>query len=148
MDCVSVFEVLSFKLVDKAWGWEYWIVNNVDAGYCSKGMVIDPGHEASLHRDGKDETFVVLSGRMVLEKEHDGGHVSIESVYRKKYTRQDAVPDVELDGYLMSRSHRVRILPGTWHRFACVGAEPCIFLEISTAHKDEDVERWPGELSR
>jgi quercetin dioxygenase-like cupin family protein len=51
--------------------------------------------------------------------------------------------DIELEGlqWRMGVSSSVVIEPGTWHRFSNLTDTRAVFVEFSTAHDDDDVER-------
>ena len=52
--------------VKKVWGHEEWIVNSPK--YCGKKLVFLQGYRCSMHYHKiKDETFYLLSGRVLLE---------------------------------------------------------------------------------
>ena len=103
------------KIVNKRWGTETWIVNDDNANYCVKRMVVYDGYQSSLHfHDIKDETFYVLSGTLML---------NINGVM-----------------YRMEENDFRRIKPGSLHRFHSTGG-PATFLECSTFHDDDDVVR-------
>lgn len=99
----------------KAWGDEIWLVNN--ELYCLKRLIVLPGWQCSLHRHHvKDESFVVEQGRLLLRVGDDPARV------------------------VCAGDKAVRIPPGTWHRFGAF-ADRAIFVEVSTHHDDNDVER-------
>lgn len=98
--------------VSKAWGEEYWVVNNDK--YCMKLLHLHPGYQCSLHyHKVKDETFIVIAGNVRLEKNDFTHH--------------------------MSDSQKLRIAPGDVHRFSSyTGA---LIIEVSTHHDDADSYR-------
>jgi quercetin dioxygenase-like cupin family protein len=100
------------KKVKRNWGYEYWIENNEK--YCGKILVCgnkwsDQGK--SHYHKKKDETFLVIEGALILD-------TGINVLKLNKY-----------------ESFRVR--PGIKHRFKAL-EKKCIFVEISTTHKDSD----------
>ena len=100
------------NVVPKEWGTEYWLVNN--SLYCCKILALKKGFQCSLHHHRtKDETFIVLSGHVRLER---NGVV------------KDALP-----------GERMHISPYARHRFG--GIEDSEILEVSTHHSDDDVVR-------
>lgn len=102
------------EFVDKVWGLEEILVNT--PLYCAKYLYLQPGYQCSLHRHlVKDETFVVLNGKCMLEFGDDVR-------------------------YLASGDSQ-RIAPKTWHRFINHDTLTCQILEVSTHHDDADVER-------
>jgi mannose-6-phosphate isomerase-like protein (cupin superfamily) len=111
------------RRVKKPWGHEL-IWAHTDS-YVGKILVIDAGKRLSLQRhERKDETILVLSGRMLL---HQGG----------------------LDGLLSATElgpgdHR-RIPAGSIHRFEAI--ETCELIEVSTPELD-DVIRLEDDYGR
>ncbi len=100
------------KMVPKVWGHEKWIENNDK--YCCKILSLNKGYQCSLHyHKKKDETFLVLKGKVRLEL---GDTIMI-----------------------LSDGHFVRVPPGTKHRFA--GLEDSQILEASTHHEEKDSYR-------
>lgn len=99
-------------LVPKVWGSELWIANT--DRYCGKILTLNRGWQCSLHKHPiKDETFFVLSGRVVFE----------------------------LDGavYQMEAGDTIHVPTGSLHRFT--GIENAVIVEVSTHHDDADVVR-------
>jgi len=114
MPNIKVNQLVNF--VKKVWGHEEWIVNN--ANYCGKKLVIKQGYRCSMHYHKiKDETFYVLSGKILLETEYKG---------KKKRV-------------LMVPGDVVHIKPSMWHRFT--GIIDSEFIEFSTFHMEEDSYR-------
>ncbi|MBD3231205.1 cupin domain-containing protein [Candidatus Dependentiae bacterium] len=108
---VKTDQLINF--VEKIWGHEEWIVNN--SKYCGKKLVLKQGTRCSMHKHNiKDETFYILSGKVLLETEFDG----------KKESR------------LMTRGDIKHIKVGMWHRFT--GIQNSEIIEFSTFHMDED----------
>lgn len=99
------------QLVPKLWGAERILVNSDK--YCAKLLEIKGGYQCSLHRHSKTESFFVLDGMVDIEVGDE----------RLTLFSQDAV----------------HIPSMTWHRFS--SKDGAIILEISTPHKDADVER-------
>lgn len=104
------------RVVPKLWGKELWVVNS--RRYCLKKLILEPGKMSSLHyHKEKDETFHILIGECWLE----------------------------LDGKKrrLKPNQTVRITPGTPHKFWLEWGvdSPCIILEVSTFHAEEDVVR-------
>ena len=100
------------KTVKKAWGKETWLVNG--PLYCCKILKVSPGWKCSYHRHHiKDETFLVLSGSVVVT------HMA--------------------QRFRLNNGMSCHIGPGELHSFESdLGAT---MLEISTHHDDGDVER-------
>jgi mannose-6-phosphate isomerase len=108
---------------EKPWGHELlWVWGD---RYAAKILHIEAGHRLSLqyHRV-KEETLLLVRGRMVLELE--GPHGNME--------RHAVIP-----GQLF------HILPGRKHRLAAL--ETCDVLEVSTAEL-EDVVRLQDDFGR
>ena len=104
--------------VQKIWGYEEWLENN--AAYCVKLLRLNRAHRCSLHyHPVKDETFYVVSGRVLLEY---GG----------------ASPE-ELETRVLVAGDHHRLPPDTVHRFT--GLVDSTFLEAGTTHSDDDVVR-------
>ncbi|MDD5599701.1 MAG: D-lyxose/D-mannose family sugar isomerase, partial [Victivallaceae bacterium] len=84
---------------------EFWIANEIDAGYCGKYMFVFDGQRCPMHRHReKPETFCIVKGTAVMT--YDG---------REFEMKQGDVLTVERRKY---------------HSF--VGTGPCLLLEIST----------------
>ena len=104
------------NFVSKEWGHEEWIVNN--SKYCGKKLVLKKGFRCSMHcHKVKDETFYILSGKVLLETEFEG----------KRKIRIAEKGDVE------------HIEIGMFHRFT--GLEDSEIIEFSTFHMDSDSYR-------
>ena len=115
---VKVDQLVNY--VEKVWGHEEWIANNHK--YCGKKLVLKKGTRCSVHKhDIKEETFYILSGKVLMETEYEG----------KKENRLMTPGDVQ------------HIKVGMWHRFTgIVGSE---IMEFSTFHMDEDsIRREPS----
>jgi quercetin dioxygenase-like cupin family protein len=95
----------------KAWGSETLIANGL---YCGKIMHLNQGWQCSLHHHKiKDETFYVLSGRIMFE--HGDRKFELEA------------------------GDTVHVAPNVKHRFG--GIVDSVMVEVSTPHSDEDVYR-------
>jgi len=109
----------NIKYVKKQWGLEVWLCNNEK--YCAKFLILKPGYQCSLHAHRyKDETFIVLSGKVNLEtlQFKENGEKTVNT---------------------LKAGNSYRILPDLFHRFSSkLGA---LILEVSTTHSDEDVIR-------
>jgi mannose-6-phosphate isomerase-like protein (cupin superfamily) len=105
------------KIVEKKWGSEEWIVNR---DYCGKKLVLNKGYRCSMHHHkNKDETFYLLSGKVLLE------------LNGKKI--------------IMSPGDSMLVEPNMKHRFT--GLEDSEIMEFSTHHEDSDSYREEGMLS-
>lgn len=108
------------QVVEKVWGKEFWVLNTPN--YCMKVMNLLPQKRCSLHRHlVKTETFIVQSGWMEVE------------------TKQDIVSPIERRVALPGEPITIEV--GVWHRFSNYSTLPCKFIEISTHHEDDDVQR-------
>lgn len=115
-----------YKVVDKTWGMEQWIINKdlfeeySDVPYCHKIIMCIKGmwsSEGKWHKHPKkDETFYVIDGILELEIDGDGTHH-------------------------LKRGDSARIRPQTGHRFRSMTTH-CAFIEVSTTHEDDDTIRY------
>lgn len=97
----------------KAWGFEDEIVN---VEYCGKRMFVNEQHRCSIHKHAvKDEVLMVAGGLLWFET--------------------GSTPE-KMNGVWMRDNERIRIMPGTWHRFTAV--RDTIIMEFSTHHEDSD----------
>ncbi len=104
------------NFVEKVWGHEEWIVNN--SKYCGKKLVLRKGYRCSMHYHKiKEETFYVLSGKILFESEFSG----------ENKTKVIESGDIE------------HIKPNLLHRFT--GLEDSEIIEFSTFHMDKDSYR-------
>ena len=100
------------EIHEKVWGSEKWIVNTKN--YCGKILTLNKRYRCSIHyHKNKDETFYILSGRVLME------------INGKQRIMQEG--DVQ------------RILPLTRHRFT--GLEKSVIIEFSTHHEETDSHR-------
>jgi len=107
--------MIRHKEVPKVWGHEEVIVNR---GYCGKKLVLNKGFRCSMHYHKlKDETFYILSGKVLLE--------------------------IGMKKQIMLPGDSMLIKPGQKHRFT--GLEDSEIIEFSTHHEDSDSYR--DELS-
>ncbi len=111
------------RRVEKPWGHEkIWALTD---RYCGKTLVIESGRRLSLQRHAvKDESILVLSGRLRLFLEDDDGEVRQEE--------------------LGPGDHR-RVASGRIHRYESI--ERCELVEVSTPELD-DVERLEDDFGR
>jgi mannose-6-phosphate isomerase len=111
------------RRVTKPWGHEL-IWAHTDR-YVGKILVIETGRRLSLQRhEVKDESIYVLSGRLRLTLEDEGGEIRTEELGRG--------------------DHR-RVHTGRIHRYEAV--ERCELLEVSTPELD-DVVRLEDDFGR
>lgn len=95
----------------KVWGGEYWIVNKE---YCGKKLMLNKQYRCSIHHHKvKDETFLVISGKVLMEI---GDEKKVMYVGDKQY-----------------------IPIGVKHRFT--GLEDSEIVEFSTHHLENDSYR-------
>jgi len=117
----DLMKIQPLKHVEKEWGYEDWLTNSPE--YCTKVLSLNKGFRCSLHHhEIKDETFYIVKGRVLIEKELD--------------IIQEAI---------LLPGDAVRIFPGMKHRFS--GLEDSVILEASTHHEDSDSYRVEGQLS-
>lgn len=99
------------EIVKKVWGHEEIIVNR---DYCGKKLILNKGYRCSMHyHKNKDETFYILSGKVLLE--------------------------IGMQKNIMLPSDSMLIKPGQKHRFT--GLEDSEIIEFSTHHEDSDSYR-------
>ncbi len=111
------------RRVEKPWGHEL-IWAHTDR-YVGKLLFIQKGQRLSLqYHERKDESILVIRGRLRLELENDGGVLE---------TLELAVGEAR------------RIPPGRRHRFGAI--EDCELLEVSTPELD-DVVRLEDDFGR
>ena len=111
------------RRVDKPWGYEL-IWAHTDR-YVGKLLVIDTGRRLSLQRHRvKDESVLVLSGRLLLSLEDEAGNVRTEE---------------------LGPGDARRVRPGRIHRFEAI--ERVELVEASTTELD-DVERLEDDFGR
>jgi mannose-6-phosphate isomerase len=111
------------RRVDKPWGHELiWALTD---RYCGKVIVVEAGRRLSLQRhDRKDESVLILSGRLLLHLEDDDGVVQV------------------LD---LGPGESRHIPPHRIHRFEA--QERVELVEVSTPELD-DVERLEDDYGR
>ncbi len=108
-------------IVNKVWGWEDHLVTTYL--YTLKRMIVAPGYQSSLHyHQEKDETFVVVAGKLVLELEE------VATADRGGYTST----------LVLEAGEQCRVIPGVAHRFWAGDDRACIFLEVSTYDDPDD----------
>lgn len=111
------------RLVEKPWGHE--LIWAQTARYVGKILVIEAGRRLSLqYHELKDEWVQVLSGRLLLTLEDDGG---------------------TLNERILEAGEGAHIAPGRRHRFGAV--ERVELVEVSTPELD-DVVRLADDFGR
>ncbi len=109
----------SHKIIKKTWGQEIVYYNK---NYCYKELCFNPSTQTSMHRHKKKkETFIVKDKGLALE-------------YVDSFTNMSYI--IELSVF---KSYTIR--PKTWHRIYNNTDKPLSLFEVSTHHKDSDVER-------
>jgi D-lyxose ketol-isomerase len=90
---------------------EYWIANEMQAGYCGKYLFVFDGQTCPLHRHRvKHETFFIVKGRVAME--YDGA--------RREMGEGQVLP----------------VTPGKTHSFTGIG--PALLLELSMPCQVDD----------
>lgn len=122
-DMKALYEQMSFehldigKLVEKVWGWEYWIINCEH--YCGKLLIVKKDHICSTHfHQKKHETFHILSGHLYMEYDVDF---------------------VDRTSWRMTAGDTLIVPQFTKHAFG--GITETRFLEFSTQHFEDDSYR-------
>lgn len=115
--------MIEARRVPKPWGHELiWALTD---RYCGKVLVIEAGRRLSLQRHAiKDESILVLSGRLRLSLEDDHGEVRVEE---------------------LGPGDARRVNTGRIHRYEAI--ERTELLEVSTPELD-DVERLEDDFGR
>lgn len=111
--------------VEKNWGHETWFANDEQNNYCGKELVFRRGHRCSMHRHlVKDEVFFITQGLFLIEysTEEDGSNLQ-----RK----------------IVSVGENFHVPTRMWHRMTAIArdVDTSKLTEVSTFHRDEDVER-------
>ena len=108
---IKLNKMTQHKEVLKVWGHEEIIVNR---DYCGKKLILNKGFRCSMHYHKlKDETFYILSGKVLLE--------------------------IGMKKWIMLPGDSMLIKPGQKHRFT--GLEDSEIIEFSTHHEDSDSYR-------
>jgi|GEM_PF-1459578 mannose-6-phosphate isomerase-like protein (cupin superfamily) len=107
------------------WGYELWIENNDK--YCSKLLILNKGFESSWHyHERKDETFVILEGRVLLTYA-DGNYAPAQTI-------------------ILNEKDKLRLKPGAAHSFKSL-AQRSIVMEVSTTDDGDNVKLRPARKS-
>jgi len=136
--------VHSHRFAQKTWGFEYWFENNKQ--YCGKIIQVRKNEWSSFgafhfHKI-KDETFLVLSGTLMLDI------LVLNDISKSKIASHNElhlkeVADKEsffVNRYYLKEYDFIRLRPGVLHRFSSLKNE-AIFTETSTTHMEEDSYR-------
>tara|TARA_B100002019_G_C21124374_1_gene525014 strand:+ start:481 stop:885 length:405 start_codon:yes stop_codon:yes gene_type:complete len=109
------------KFVEKDWGYEIWMANNLEENYCGKILKIYEGHKSSMHYHlKKHETFYILSGEL-----------RVELIYTKSGNK----------GYkILKQGDTMEIERGQPHQLIAYDGD-VEFVETSTFHEDSDSYR-------
>jgi mannose-6-phosphate isomerase len=118
-----VTEPAAPRRVDKPWGHELiWVLTD---RYVGKVIVIETGRRLSLqYHERKDESIYVLSGRLRLHLEDDGGSMTVRE---------------------LGPGESARVPVGRRHRFEAV--DRVELVEVSTPELD-DVVRLEDDFGR
>jgi len=112
------------KKVEKRWGHEIWLANNMDEDYCGKILFIKKGHSTSMHYHiDKHETFYVLEGvlRVDMLWDRDNSEAPPFTMTCKKGESMEMERE---------RAHKLM-----------AEDEDVTLIEISKFHRDEDSYR-------
>ena len=134
-----------YKCEIKSWGFEYWFENNDK--YCGKIIQARAGewssHGAFHYHKVKDETFLVLSGTLLLDiLPLDNISRNIiglrnEIVFTNEEDEKDNIYKTIVLRYMLEPYQYIRLRPGILHRFSALEGE-VLFTETSTTHREED----------
>lgn len=107
---------------DHLWGYELWIENN--ERYCGKLLILHKGFESSWHyHERKDETFVILEGRVSLT-----------------YANGQNAPSQTL---ILDKGSKFRLKPGVIHSFKSLMPRSTV-MELSTTDDGDNVKLRPA----
>lgn len=130
----KVQKLNDLKKVEKVWGYEFWVQpdGGTDVGFCQKLLLFKPGSAGSLHRHNKkSESFFITQGfgRIEIGRGTDGTAV---------------------DSFPLEPGDFVTLPAGTWHKVYASAdlPAPLVFIEASTPHSDEDVERLDESVEK
>jgi len=109
------------KFVEKDWGYEIWMANNLKENYCGKILKIYEGYKSSMHYHlKKHETFYILSGEL-----------RVDLIYTKSGNT----------GYkILKKGDTMEIERGQPHQLIAYDGD-VEFVETSTFHEDSDSYR-------
>ncbi len=104
------------------WGYELWIENNEK--YCNKLLVLHEGFESSWHyHKRKDETFIILEGRVSLTYANG--------------------PDAPSQTLILDKGGKFRLKPSVIHSFKSLMPKSTV-MEISTTDDGDNVKLRPA----
>lgn len=108
-------------IVNKPWGQEIWMANNIENNYCGKILKIKKGFSSSMHfHVEKHETFYISSGNLQVD------YIDTSSaVLKTVIVKQGQTLEIN-----RNQPHKLIALEGDVE-----------LIEISTLHKDEDSKR-------
>lgn len=107
---------------DHLWGYELWIENN--DRYCGKLLMLNKGFESSWHyHKRKDETFVILEGKILLTYANEL-HSPVNTI-------------------ILNEKDKFRLKPGVVHSFKSLASKSTV-MEISTTDDDDNVKLRPA----
>ncbi len=135
-----------YKLGLKSWGFEYWFENNEQ--YCGKIIMVRENQWSSFgafhyHRI-KDETFLVLSGTLLLDVLNLASNQS--SVQKSQIPAKNSITLSYANGqprvnrYFLEPYDYLRLRPKVLHRFSALDGE-ALFTETSMTHREDDSYR-------
>ena len=131
------------KYVEKGWGYELWIENNLL--YCGKKLHFNKGKKCSDHAHKlKTETFFIQFGRLevrYLDPKHL--HVDFDEIF-DGYTPKPEIKDYLLSNGLwktiiLNEGDRFFVPPHMFH--SMTGLTETDMFEFSTTHYDSDSYR-------
>jgi rfaE bifunctional protein nucleotidyltransferase chain/domain len=105
-------------IIPKKWGFEDVVIN---LDYCGKRMFVREQHRCSVHCHRKKDEVLMVSD--------DDGLVWFEM----------GTDPEDMDGFFMQSNERVRVQPGSWHRFTAL--RDTTIMEFSTHDEPEDSVR-------
>lgn len=117
------------------WGSELLLENN--GLYCAKLLILDANtdYQSSLHYHMvKDETFIVLSGKVAL---------TILTPQQSGQVIDGCLEKQRLDWVEYKAGDKVRVAPKCLHRFHAL-SEEAIILEVSTPDTGDNVKIVPA----
>ena len=112
------------KKVEKSWGGETWLANNLNEDYCGKILYIKEGSSTSMHYHlDKHETFYVLEGALRVDMLRD----------RNK-------PKAHPFTITCKQGESMEMERGRAHKLMATDGDVSL-IEVSKHHRDEDSYR-------